>query len=237
MKTYKSLAKKQREKIFRLFLEAEKLRFNEIEKELGIRSNEVSYHLSQMKKENIIEKNGEHYQLTKEAERYLPIFSNMDKETLTSIPVALVAIVHKNKILLIKRRKRPFKDYWCMVGGKVLLSETIEEATKRLAKEKASVEGKYDSLNAVINERIIDGKMVKHNFMLFFTKVTVPDLSFKQSLAGELKWVNLKDLVKKEIVPSDYWLIKNKLNVKEDFVRFDMKERKGRLISPKAMGI
>lgn len=51
------------------------------------------------------------------------------------------AIVEKNgKILLVKRKKDPFKDKWSFPGGKVESGERVEEAVKRELLEETSVD-------------------------------------------------------------------------------------------------
>ena len=40
-------------------------------------------------------------------------------------------IIDKKKILLIKRKKTPFKGLWALPGGFVEYGETVEEAVKR----------------------------------------------------------------------------------------------------------
>ena len=97
MKYSGSLVKEERARIFKLFLNNQKLKFSEIEKETGIRSNMVSYHIEKMQEENLLEKRGEYYYLTKNAEKYIPIFSNIVGEELSPLPVILVALVNKNK--------------------------------------------------------------------------------------------------------------------------------------------
>jgi ADP-ribose pyrophosphatase YjhB (NUDIX family) len=218
--------------IFRLFLEHRRLKFSEIEKLTGLRSNKLAYYLKGMQKGNILHKKGEHYCLTREAEKYLPLFSSRGRESLTTLPIVMVAIMRKGDILLIKRRKRPFKDYWCMIGGKMLFGETFEQATGRLAKGKASVKGRFLSLNAIMHERIRDNREIKHSFMLFFTKMAAKSADVKQTVAGELKWFSLDKVkkMKRRIVPSDYWLITNRLDSREEVKRIDMKDKGGRLI-------
>lgn len=230
MKYTGSLVKKEREQIFKLFLDKNKLKFSEIEKEIGIRSNMVSYHLEKMQKEKLLEKRGEHYFLTKNAEKYLPIFSNLIGKELSPLPVILVALVNKDKILLIKRNRRPYKNYWSLIGGKMLLEEDFEKASLRQVKEKSDIDCKYISLNSVLHERVKGEGIIKHSFILFFTKTKTNDDEFKESLHGELKWFNIKDIGKKEkIIPSDLWLIKNKLKSKVDVVNATMSENKGNL--------
>ncbi|MCK5321177.1 NUDIX domain-containing protein, partial [Candidatus Pacearchaeota archaeon] len=167
MKYTGSLVKKEREQIFKLFLKSFKLKFNEIEKETGIRSNMVSYHLEIMQKEGLLEKRKGYYLLTKNAERYMPIFSNLIGKELSALPVILIALINKNKILLMKRIRRPYKNYWSLIGGKMLLEEDFETASLRLVKEKTNLDCEYASLNSVLHERVQENKIVKHSFILF----------------------------------------------------------------------
>ena len=117
----------------------------EIEMRTGIRSNMVSYHIKKMQKEGLLEKRGEFYFLTKNAEKYMPIFSNLIGEELSPLPVILIALINKNKILLIKRNKRPYKNYWSMIGGKMLLEENFKKASLRQVKEKTNLDCEYKS--------------------------------------------------------------------------------------------
>lgn len=229
MKYTKNSIENEREQIFKLFLENNKLKFNEIEKSIAIRSNMVAYHLNKMQKENLLRKKEEYYCLTKTAEKYIPIFSNLMGKELSPLPVVLVALVNKNKILLIKRNKRPYKNYWSLIGGKMLLEETIKKASLRQVMKKTSINAKYISTNAIIHERVHGEGIIKHSFILFFTKLLTKKLEFKETISGELKWVNIKNIGKEKIIHSDLWLIKNKLNSKIDIKNVSMIEKEGKL--------
>ena len=211
-----SLAKDERAAIFKLFLDNHQLKFSEIEKAVGIRSNMVSYHLEQMQKEGLIEKEGLQYILTKNAERYIPIFSNLTGAQLSPLPVVLVATMQKSRkdrILLMKRNKRPYKDHWSLIGGKMMLEESFEDAAKRLVKEKSGLAATFLSMNSVFHERVKEEGFVKHSFILFFVKAAVPGASpFKASEHGPLRWFAINDLAKERVIPSDRWLIEHALN-------------------------
>ncbi|MBW2998197.1 NUDIX domain-containing protein [Candidatus Woesearchaeota archaeon] len=222
------LNKKEREKIFELFLNNNKLKFNEIEKNLDIRSNMVSYHLEQMVKENILEKKEMYYYLTKEAETYIPIFQHIVGKELSPLPVVLIATIKDDKIVMVKRNKRPYKNYWSMIGGKMLFDETIEEASIRQVKRKTSLDAKFISTNHILHE-MVDDNGVKHSFILFFVKVSVESNEIKDSDVGELKWFSLEEIKEEETIPSDYWLIKNKLDSIIDIDNAQMKDIDGRL--------
>lgn len=229
----KLLSKKERSEIFKLFLENNKLKFNEIEKCLKIRSNMVSYHLTSMVKDGLLVKKGEYYYLTEHAEKYIPLFSDIFGMDVSPLPIVLVAVVNKNRILLIKRNKRPYKDYWSMIGGKLLLHEDIKEAAMRQVKEKTGLDAEFISLNNVMHERVEGAGIVKHSFMLIFVKVVVKNIKFKETRAGELKWLDVNALDSNKIIPSDYWLIKHSLNKKISIPRLYMHENDGIISSHK----
>ena len=252
MKYTGSLVKKEREKIFELFLNNDKLKFSDIEKAIKIRSNMVSYHIEQMQKEDLIQKKGEYYQLTEGAERYIPIFSHVTGKDMSPLPVILVAAMDEKKgkttrksdrkndseesrkILLIKRNKRPYKDYWSMIGGKVLHDESFEEASQRIIKYKTGLDARFVSINSIFHEKVLGDDGIKHTFILIFSKADIinPDQMSpsRQSVHGELRWYDLKDIEKIDMIPSDRWLVKNRL---DETIRIDsgvMKEKDGRLM-------
>ncbi|MBW3001618.1 NUDIX domain-containing protein [Candidatus Woesearchaeota archaeon] len=229
MKYSGGLVKKEREQIFKLFAENTKLKFNEIEKAIKIRSNMVSYHLEKMQEEGLLEKKDDYYYLTKKAERYLPIIPHITGQELSPLPVVLVAVLHKDKILLIKRSKRPYQNYWCLIGGKMKMEETFGATAKRVVKEKAGIDAKYDRMASVLYERVEGEDIIKHSFIHFFVLMQAENAEFKQSESGTLKWFNIKDLDKEKIIPSDIWLIKNKLNSSIEVIDSEMKENKGKL--------
>lgn len=231
MKYACGLEKKEREIIFKLFLENAKLRFNAIEKALKIRSNMVSYHLERMQHEGLVNKEGEYYCLTRKAETYLPIIQHVVGEELSPLPVVLVALMNKDEILLIKRNRRPYKNYWGLIGGKMLLEESFKETGVRLVKEKSSLNAKFVSINSILHERVKGDSVIKHCFILFFTKMIVKETNFKESMHGRLKWFKIKDIGKEKIIPSDLWLIKNNLNSRTDIKNAYITEDEGELSS------
>jgi len=226
----RSLDKKERKEIFKLFLEKSKLRFSDIEKGLDIRSNMVSYHIEQMVKEGLLEKKEGLYKLTADAERYIPIFSLIIGQDISPLPAVLVALINDGKILLIKRNKRPYRDYWAMVGGKMLLEETFQTTSLRLIKDKAGLEGEFFSINSVMQEHVKQDNAIKHSFILFFTKVKTDQIEFKNSESGELAWFDT-DKLPERIVPSDRWLIENRLDSIADVKNAYMDDVEGELSS------
>ena len=205
----------KKKEIFKQFLFNKKLRFNEIEKLTGIRSNELSYFLQKLTDNNILTKNNEFYYLSEDYEKYIPFFS----EQLSPLPVLLIACIKDNKILMHKRTKRPYENHWGLIGGRIYLNETISSAAKRMLKEKTYLDGEVISINSVVHEQVRGDNEIKHAYFLFFVIMNpLNQIKEKQNI----KWFNIKEINKLKIIPSDLWLIKNKLNSKieltEEFI-------------------
>ena len=225
--SYSTLKKKERQEIFTLFLYHDKLKFNEIEKKTKIRSNTLAYHIKEMQKDSILEKKGEYYFLTDTAEKLIPIFSNT-----ASAPVATIVVIvmHHNKILMIKRNKRPYKDYWSLIGGKIHLDESIEESSLRIVKEKTGIDAEFISVNAMMQERIVEGSDVKHNFLIVCTQLKAKNNLAKEKDAGEPRFFTRGQIDKLQVLPTDHWLIKNRINKNIDMREMLVEKKEDEII-------
>ena len=232
MKYSGSLVKRERAEIFKLFLTAQRLKFSEIEKQLSIRSNMVAYHLMSMVKEGLLLKKGDSYELTAQAEKYIPIFSHVTGSETSPLPVVLVAVFHKKNILLIERVKRPYKGYLSLIGGKMLMEEDIVRASIRHVQEKTGLEASFVSTNAILQEHVYDAASgsVKHSFILFFVRAVVASEEVRESPHGPLKWFTPKEFAElRNVIPSDWWLLKNKLGSQIDMDTARMVDDQGTL--------
>lgn len=101
-------------------------------------------------------------------------------------------IIKEKKILLIKRKKKPFKGLWALPGGFVEYGETTEEAVIREVKEETGAECEIVELIGVYSdpERDPRGHTVSIAYALQGGKggVTAGDD------AAEARWVPLDDL-------------------------------------------
>ncbi len=179
--------------ILKLFQYAEKLKFSEIEKALNVRSNKLSYHLNNLTKKGVLTKEGDYYKLSESSEHIIPYLV----EKKSPLPVVLILVGDKEKAFLYKRKKRPYSNLLSLPGGRILLGESLEDASKRIMKNKFNVEVKFKKLNSVSFEQVKKSKEVVHSFILFFVTVTTKD-------SLELTKVERS---KKKIISSDYKLI------------------------------
>jgi ADP-ribose pyrophosphatase YjhB (NUDIX family) len=201
------------DKILNAFLYNNRLKFAEIEKQLKVRSNKLSYHLKNLTKKGFLEKEGEFYKLTEDSETLIPYLS--EKKAVLS--VILVAIKkNNNQVFLHKRKKRPFYNKLALPGGRMLLNESIQKATKRIAKKYNITYCKFEKVNSVSLEHVVNKDKVLHSFFLFFVTAT------SNNKEENVVFTNIKEN-KEKIIPSDYKLIKNDLrkeiSIKELFTQ------------------
>lgn len=66
-----------------------------------------------------------------------PLYSKI----LASIPIVTVdlLVVHKGRLLLMKRNNEPAKDEWFTPGGRILFGEDIEETVRRIIEDETGL--------------------------------------------------------------------------------------------------
>jgi len=185
-------------KILSLFAFEHKLKFNEIEKSLNLRSNKLAYHLKNLLKKGLIKKNNEEYKLSNKTEYLIPYLSEKN----SVLCVLLVHIGNKENCFLHKRNKRPFKDLLSLPGGRILTGENISKATTRLIKEKFSINAKLKKINSISLEHLKKKNKILYSYLLIFVSATTKD---------KIKLTKIKEN-KSKIITSDYKLLENDLD-------------------------
>jgi len=186
-------------KILELFLFNNNLKFNEIEKQIKIRSNKLSYYIKNLIKKGILNKSEDNYSLSETAEYLIPYLSDKN----SALPVIIIHLGDKNQCFLYNRKKRPFKDYLSLPGGRFLTNESIPKATKRLMK-KFNINANFKKINSISLEHVQKqgSKSKIHSFILIFVSAITKDKILLTNINNN----------KKIIIKSDYQLLKNDLN-------------------------
>ena len=177
------------------------MKFNEIEKALNIRSNKLVYHLKNLIKKQIIEKQDEFYSLSETAEILIPYISNKNPV----LPIVIIHIGDDKKCFLWKRNKRPYKELLSLPGGRLILGENLKQAVKRIMKEKFNMNARLKHIHSISLEHIRKKNKIIHSFLLIFVSAS----------SNEIKLTDIGKN-KKHIIKSDFFLIKNHLNKKLD---------------------
>jgi len=184
--------------ILKLFQYSEKMKFSDIEKALKVRSNKLAYHLKNLTKKGILSREGNYYKLSESSEYSVPYLS--EKESF--LPVVLILIGDTKKVFLHKRNKRPYKNMLSLPGGRILLGESLELASKRIMKEKFNIDIKFKKLNSISFEQVKKSNKIIHSFILFLVSVmTKNKIEFSNVIENKSK-----------IIPSDYKLITEDFN-------------------------
>lgn len=205
------LSNKERIQIFKILSENKRLGFNEILKKTDMRSNKLSYQLNLMKEKDFLEDLDGNYSLTKEAQRLIPYFSQIFKKEVGVLSVILGLVRNEDKILLIKRRKMPYKGYWSVFGGKQINGESISETIVREVKEEAHLDVDFVKCNAVVYERLREDGYFKHSFLFIITTVEAKSLEAYEMDEGEVSWFDFEDVKSGKVsgvIPSDIEFIK-----------------------------
>ncbi len=195
------------EKILKLFSYNHKLKFNEIEKALKIRSNKLDYHLKKLILKEILTKKKDYYHLSDSCEYLLPYLS--DKRHV--LPVILIHIGDNKDAFLIERKKRPYYGKISLPGGRLLLGESISDAVKRIMWTKFKIRSKIKTINSISLENVKNIKETIHSYLLIYVHAK-----------ADVLLTNVKKN-KKRIIESDYKLITTHYKKRTEIKTIDSK--------------
>lgn len=123
--------------------------------------------------------------------------SNANKNDKSSNPVPTIDIIlsensNRNKVLIIKRKKDPFKDYFSLPGGFVNEGEKVEDAVRREAEEELLVKVEPTDILGVYSDPNRDPR--GHIMSITFTaKITSGELKAGEGIS-ELRWIDTNNL-------------------------------------------
>jgi DNA-binding Lrp family transcriptional regulator len=168
----KALENYDRKKIIEIFARNLNLKFNELEKLSDMRSNELSYHIKAMIEEGILKKEGDDYLLTSKGETIAERISHFTGKEVGHMVVVIVAVTKNEKILLLRREKKPFRGYWGMIGGKTIFNESISDAVEREVAEETGIKINKETVKvrSVLLERVKTNQGISHGNILILTE-------------------------------------------------------------------
>ncbi len=125
------------------------------------------------------------------------------------VNVVTTPVIYKDKFLLIKRTKPPYKNLWSMVGGKLEVGEHIEESIVREVKEETTLTVKFIALRGIVSEILYELGKVNSHFLMWVCETEAVNGKAKEQYEGKVKWFTREDLIqnKSKIIPSDYAMI------------------------------
>jgi ADP-ribose pyrophosphatase YjhB (NUDIX family) len=125
------------------------------------------------------------------------------------LSVVISALIHEDKILLIKRKKGDFIGLLALPGGKVEKNEHLSQAAVREILEESGINSEFKRHLGFVSELLIENNNVMEHFMLHICELEPKTTLISNDGEGKLEWFNLSDLekMKDKIIPSDYHII------------------------------
>ena len=124
--------------------------------------------------------------------------------------VVLNALLRDSEILLLKRAKAPYKDYWTMPGGKIKPGEHIEDAALRELKEETAITAEFVGIRGIASEVLHrENGRKKAHFLMFVCELKPKQKEFVESNEGALKWFKISEIKKPngKVFPSDWKML------------------------------
>ena len=113
-------------------------------------------------------------------------------------PIAGVGVVvfRNEEVLLVKRKKAPYKGQWSIPGGKQRLGETVTQAVRRELMEETGVEVNELTLIDVIDIIVTDeeGKILYHYIVADYRAHWLSGECSPGDDALDVQWFNLNKL-------------------------------------------
>ena len=102
-----------------------------------------------------------------------------------------------NKILLIKRKTIPFKDYWALPGGRMEPNETVEQTIVREVREETGLDVTIvGKIGEYVEKGVKDDVAYEYHPTCFLVKPEGGEIKKQDSEIEEIKLFNLNELPK-----------------------------------------
>lgn len=123
--------------------------------------------------------------------------------------IALSPVIYKDKFLLIKRIKWPYKNLWSLPGGKIELGEHPQETVVREIKEETNLKVEFIAIRGVVSEIFYNKNKAEGHFVMWVCETRSTTDKATEQDEGEVKWFTKEELVKNKakIIPSDYKMV------------------------------
>jgi len=149
------------------------------------------------------------------------------------LAVVLIALFNKNKILLAKRKREPYKGFYGILGGRQTFGMLTNDIVKKEVLEETGFSVKDNSIETrgLYSEILLDKKGSSRDHFIF--RVCKADIDSKitdeleKTDIEKFKWFDLplSEEIKSKIIPTDLIMLEHVLSDKRhEFKEFVMQE-------------
>jgi ADP-ribose pyrophosphatase YjhB (NUDIX family) len=148
---------------------------------------------------------------------------------ITPLVVAISALIHNNKILLIKRAKGNLQGMWGLPGGKMEAGEHLSDAAIREIYEETGIRSSFNCHLGFVSEHLIEQGQIYAHLALHVCELIPAHLNISSTREGDLEWFDLDALEDKKeiIIPSDFYIIEKLVKKREKNYYNSVIEKKG----------
>lgn len=149
------------------------------------------------------------------------------------LPVVLIALFDKNKILLAKRKREPYKGFYGILGGRQTFGMLTKDIVKKEVLEETGFSVKEDSIETrgLYSEILLDKNGNPRDHFIFRVCKANIDSKITEDLEKtdieKFKWFDLplSEDMKSKIIPTDLIMLEHVLSDKKhEFKEFMMQE-------------
>lgn len=149
------------------------------------------------------------------------------------LSVVLIALFDKNKVLLAKRKREPYKGFYGILGGRQTFGMLTKDIVKKEVVEETGFSAKEDSIEVrgLYSEILLDKQGNPKDHFIFRACKADVDKKVSENLEGtdieKFKWFELplSNEIKNKIIPTDLVMLEHILSEKDyDFKEFVMQE-------------
>lgn len=182
--------------------------FNQLWAKEG-RSNKFAYHLKVLVKKELVKKTPKGYSLTTKGKQQVAYLERTTGEQWKFPIVAVIAVITEGeKVLVLQRKKEPFREYWGFHGGKLHATQNLLECAEQAIKEETGLTCDVE-LKGLLSTRTFQGDDLSYNHQLFVVQATNPTGTLLQETKkGKNRWVTKSDIKDLETLPNIPHLLK-----------------------------
>jgi len=149
------------------------------------------------------------------------------------LPVVLIALFDKNKVLLAKRKREPYKGFYGILGGRQTFGMLTKDIVKKEVLEEVGFSVKEGSIETrgLYSEIFLDKDSNPKDHFIFRVCKAEVDRKISDDLEAtdieKFKWFELplSENIKRRIIPTDLIMLEHVLSDKKhEFKEFVMQE-------------